>query len=94
MIFSQNILFSFAFRIDKAQTTEELADVYAHFELYYGREIPKMFELERLKQERGEGGDLGVESSVASQQLLKQASRRDGYSICQAASLGECFVVG
>lgn len=71
------------FRVYKVQTQEELQDVYSYFLLYYGRDVPKMTVYEKLKeaQERGEDSDQPPP--------LKQASRRDKYSICAGAGLGK-----
>lgn len=71
--------FIFSFSIEDVQTQEQLEDVYLHFLLYYGRDIPKMVEWERFNQYKGENPDAA--------RPLKQASRRDKYSICVDAGL-------
>ncbi|KAJ4929892.1 hypothetical protein JOQ06_018912 [Pogonophryne albipinna] len=70
-------------RLKDVQTLEELGDVYNHFLLYYGRDIPKMQNtvktskkrLKKIKEVNEDGPDL------------KLASRRDMYSICQSVGL-------
>ncbi|XP_029303416.1 transcription elongation factor SPT6 isoform X3 [Cottoperca gobio] len=86
-------------RLKDVQTLEELGDVYNHFLLYYGRDIPKMQNIakpskKRLKKikevsEDGEEEELEVEEEVEEQKGpdLKLASRRDMYSICQSVGL-------
>uniref|UniRef100_A0A7M4G146 Transcription elongation factor SPT6 n=1 Tax=Crocodylus porosus TaxID=8502 RepID=A0A7M4G146_CROPO len=84
-------------RLKDVQSMDELKDVYNHFLLYYGRDIPKMqnaAKAARKKQKRiredgeeeeGEGEDAEDEEQKGPE--LKQASRRDMYTICQAAGL-------
>ncbi|KAF0038603.1 hypothetical protein F2P81_009087 [Scophthalmus maximus] len=87
-------------RLKDVQTLEELGDVYNHFLLYYGRDIPKMQNaaktskkrLKKIKEvtEDGEEEELEVEEEEEQQQKgpdLKLASRRDMYSICQSVGL-------
>ena len=74
------------------QTMEELHDVYQHFLLYYGPDIPRMKAQQRqarrkAKEEEGEGGE-DVEEDVQEPEGLKQAIRKTGYSICVQAGLG------
>uniref|UniRef100_A0A8C2ZF95 SPT6 homolog, histone chaperone and transcription elongation factor n=1 Tax=Cyclopterus lumpus TaxID=8103 RepID=A0A8C2ZF95_CYCLU len=79
-------------RLKDVQTLEELGDVYNHFLLYYGRDIPKMQNTakpskKRLKKIKEE---LEVEEEEEEDQKgpdLKLASRRDMYSICQSVGL-------
>uniref|UniRef100_A0A803TLP2 SPT6 homolog, histone chaperone and transcription elongation factor n=1 Tax=Anolis carolinensis TaxID=28377 RepID=A0A803TLP2_ANOCA len=84
-------------RLKDVQSMDELKDVYNHFLLYYGRDIPRMqnaAKASRKKQKRlredgeeeeAEGEDAEDEEQKAPE--LKQASRRDMYTICQAAGL-------
>uniref|UniRef100_A0A670YW18 SPT6 homolog, histone chaperone and transcription elongation factor n=1 Tax=Pseudonaja textilis TaxID=8673 RepID=A0A670YW18_PSETE len=79
-------------RLKDVQSMDELKDVYNHFLLYYGRDIPKMqnaAKASRKKHKRvredGEGED-GEEDEQKGPEL-KQASRRDMYTICQTAGL-------
>lgn len=72
-------------RVKAAETQETYEDLYSHFILYYGREIPKMVSHERRKLEADTG------EAVADNQL-KQATRRDGYSICLKAGLCKWFI--
>ncbi|XP_034062547.1 transcription elongation factor SPT6 [Gymnodraco acuticeps] len=86
-------------RLKDVQTLEELGDVYNHFLLYYGRDIPKMQNtvktskkrLKKIKEvnEDGEEEELEVEEEEEEQKGpdLKLASRRDMYSICQSVGL-------
>lgn len=56
-------IFSFSVRLKDVQTLEELGDVYNHFLLYYGRDIPKMQNaakagkkrLKKIKEETEDG---------------------------------------
>ncbi|EQB78394.1 suppressor of Ty 6-like protein [Camelus ferus] len=83
-------------RLKDVQSMDELKDVYNHFLLYYGRDIPKMQnaakasrkKLKRVREEGDEEGD-GEEGEDEEQRgpELKQASRRDMYTICQSAGL-------
>ena len=94
-------------RIRRVQTMEELRDVYQHFLLYYGSDIPKMKAWFRQKQRREkekakegleaegeEGAEKPPEEDVDDVEgdTLKQASRRTGYDICVKAGLGECLL--
>uniref|UniRef100_A0A667WNT6 Transcription elongation factor SPT6 n=1 Tax=Myripristis murdjan TaxID=586833 RepID=A0A667WNT6_9TELE len=78
-------------RLKDVQTLDELSDVYNHFLLYYGRDIPKMQNAakankKRLKKIREE--ELEVEEEEENKGPdLKLASRRDMYSICQSVGL-------
>ncbi|XP_070591606.1 LOW QUALITY PROTEIN: transcription elongation factor SPT6 [Erythrolamprus reginae] len=85
-------------RLKDVQSMDELKDVYNHFLLYYGRDIPKMQNATKAsrkkhkrvredgeEEEEGEGeeGEEGEQKGPE----LKQASRRDMYTICQTAGL-------
>ena len=81
------------------QSIEELRDVYQHFLLYYGTDIPKMknFMKAKAKKMKSETGVEGEEEEKKEEDedeeadTLKQASRKTGYSICVQAGLGEFF---
>ena len=81
------------------QSIEELRDVYQHFLLYYGTDIPKMknFMKAKAKKMKSEAGAEGEEEEKKEEDedeegdTLKQASRKTGYSICVQAGLGEFF---
>uniref|UniRef100_A0A4W4EHK9 Transcription elongation factor spt6 n=1 Tax=Electrophorus electricus TaxID=8005 RepID=A0A4W4EHK9_ELEEL len=80
-------------RLKDVQSMDELSDVYNHFLLYYGRDIPKMQnaakatkkKLKKIKEVSEEDGREEEEEQKGPD--LKQASRRDMYSICQTAGL-------
>uniref|UniRef100_A0A674C8N9 SPT6 homolog, histone chaperone and transcription elongation factor n=1 Tax=Salmo trutta TaxID=8032 RepID=A0A674C8N9_SALTR len=80
-------------RLKDVQSSDELGDVYNHFLLYYGRDIPKMQnaarsskkKLKKIKEEVVEEEDEEEEQPKGPD--LKLASRRDMYSICQGAGL-------
>ena len=76
---------------------EELRDVYSHFMLYYGHEIPAMrlankkkFKKEP-KEEREEGEerdeDEEEEEKEEENERLKMPKRRDLYTICREAGI-------
>ena len=75
---------------------EELNDVYQHFLLYYGLDIPKMKAHMKAKKKAerasGEGGGDGGEDMENNeeeddQETLKQATKKTGYSMCVQAGL-------
>uniref|UniRef100_A0A671QEK1 Transcription elongation factor SPT6 n=1 Tax=Sinocyclocheilus anshuiensis TaxID=1608454 RepID=A0A671QEK1_9TELE len=80
-------------RLKDVQSLDELGDVYNHFLLYYGRDIPKMQnaakgnkkKLKKIKEVSEEDGTAEEEEQKGPD--LKQASRRDMYSICQSTGL-------
>uniref|UniRef100_A0A8C9AN54 Transcription elongation factor SPT6 n=1 Tax=Prolemur simus TaxID=1328070 RepID=A0A8C9AN54_PROSS len=83
-------------RLKDVQSMDELKDVYNHFLLYYGRDIPKMQNAakasrKKLKRVREEGDEEGEGEEAEDDEQrgpeLKQASRRDMYTICQSAGL-------
>uniref|UniRef100_A0A4W6FPN6 SPT6 homolog, histone chaperone and transcription elongation factor n=1 Tax=Lates calcarifer TaxID=8187 RepID=A0A4W6FPN6_LATCA len=79
-------------RLKDVQTLEELGDVYNHFLLYYGRDIPKMQNAAKANKKRlkkiKEEEELEVEEEEEQKGPdLKLASRRDMYSICQSVGL-------
>ncbi|XP_039266664.1 transcription elongation factor SPT6-like isoform X1 [Styela clava] len=76
-------------RIQNVQTMDELKDVYAHFLLHYGRDIPKMQNALRTQRQRERNEDgTSAETDEAQASDLKQASRRDMYTVCLNAGLG------
>uniref|UniRef100_UPI00358E2347 transcription elongation factor SPT6 isoform X2 n=1 Tax=Myxine glutinosa TaxID=7769 RepID=UPI00358E2347 len=84
-------------RLTEVQSMEELQDCYQHFLLYYGRDVPRMQNAARNRSRQtaansgaagGTAGDIGDnEEEESAGPELKQASRRDKYSICQNAGL-------
>ncbi|CAL8280696.1 unnamed protein product [Arctogadus glacialis] len=88
-------------RLKEVQSLDELNDVYNHFLLYYGRDIPKMQNAAKVSKrkkkmkkiievnEDGEEEEVEVEEDDETQKGpdLKLASRRDMYSICQGVGL-------
>ncbi|XP_069617326.1 transcription elongation factor SPT6 [Ranitomeya imitator] len=83
-------------RLKDVRSMDELRDVYNHFLLYYGRDIPKMQNASKSSQKKlkripEEGEEEGAEAAEQDEEHkgpeLKQASRRDMYSICQSAGL-------
>ncbi|XP_078741184.1 transcription elongation factor SPT6-like, partial [Lampetra fluviatilis] len=89
-------------RLGEVQTMEELQDVYSHFLLYYGRDIPRMHNAARRRH--GEEGDEeaveagaaaagaggaggGGAATASSAPELKQATRRDRYTLCLQTGL-------
>uniref|UniRef100_H0X665 SPT6 homolog, histone chaperone and transcription elongation factor n=1 Tax=Otolemur garnettii TaxID=30611 RepID=H0X665_OTOGA len=89
-------IMSLPFRLKDVQSMDELKDVYNHFLLYYGRDIPKMQNAakasrKKLKRVREEGDEEGEGEEAEDEEQrgpeLKQASRRDMYTICQSAGL-------
>uniref|UniRef100_A0A4W5L4X4 Transcription elongation factor SPT6 n=1 Tax=Hucho hucho TaxID=62062 RepID=A0A4W5L4X4_9TELE len=86
-------------RLKDVQSIDELSDVYSHFLLYYGRDIPKMqnaakaaSKKKKKKKKKIEVNEEEVEEEEEEEEEekgpdLKLASRRDMYSICQSAGL-------
>ncbi|KAK0152744.1 Transcription elongation factor SPT6 [Merluccius polli] len=88
-------------RLKDVQSLDELNDVYNHFLLYYGRDIPKMQNAAKVSKKKkklkkiievnedGEEEEVEVEEEDETQKGpdLKLASRRDMYSICQGVGL-------
>ena len=79
---------------------EELRDVYQHFLLYYGTQLPKMkmHMKAKKKAEKAAGGGGGEDGEEAEgqeeeeeQEQLKQATRKTGYTMCVQAGLGTWF---
>uniref|UniRef100_A0A8K9WQD9 SPT6 homolog, histone chaperone and transcription elongation factor n=1 Tax=Oncorhynchus mykiss TaxID=8022 RepID=A0A8K9WQD9_ONCMY len=79
-------------RLKDVQSIDELSDVYSHFLLYYGRDIPKMQNAAKAaskKKKKKKKIEVEEEEEVEEEKGpdLKLASRRDMYSICQSAGL-------
>ncbi|XP_076452893.1 transcription elongation factor SPT6-like [Babylonia areolata] len=80
-------------RVKNVQTMEEMRDVYQHFLLYYGHEIPAMRNAEKKRRaeelaEKAPGEEANAEPEPR-ENLTKQATRRSGYSICLNAKLDD-----
>ena len=82
-------------------SNEEQSDVYAHFSLYYGRDLISMQNIRAEKKSAADssqdGGDDSLDLSLDKVQSgttktkvhkVKQAHKRDFYSICQENGLG------
>ena len=70
---------------------EELRDVYQHFLLYYGADIPKMkahFKAKRRREAEERGEEFNEQDEDDEHETLKHAPRKTGYTMCQAAGLG------
>jgi len=69
---------------------EELRDVYNHFLLYYGADIPKMHTLEKQKRREESGAADGEHVDVEDnhENQMKHASRKSGYTICVKNKIG------
>uniref|UniRef100_A0A8C8F2F5 Transcription elongation factor SPT6 n=1 Tax=Oncorhynchus tshawytscha TaxID=74940 RepID=A0A8C8F2F5_ONCTS len=81
-------------RLKDVQSIDELSDVYSHFLLYYGRDIPKMQNTAKAASKKKTLRKIKEEEEVEVEEEeeqkgpdLKLASRRDMYSICQSAGL-------
>lgn len=75
---------------------EELRDVYSHFMLYYGHEIPAMRLAKKRKPkkepEEGEEGEQKDEQDHPEEsERLKMPKRRDLYTICREAGNPSLF---
>ncbi|KAL8562544.1 hypothetical protein ACOMHN_045809 [Nucella lapillus] len=78
-------------RVKNVQTLEEMRDVYKHFVLYYGHEIPAMQNREK-KRKAEEMAEKNPDEEPRAEQdtnFTKQATRRSDYSICLAARLDD-----
>ena len=90
-----------SFRARNVQNMDELRDVYQHFMLYYGNDVPKMKahlkakkkkerEAERASREGAEGEERPEEEDrEEDMDTLKQATRKSGYTMCVEAGLAE-----
>ena len=80
------------YRAKTVQSMEELRDVYQHFLLYYGSDIPKMkahFKAKRRREAEERGEDINDQDDDDEHETLKHAPRKTGYSMCQQAGLGK-----
>ncbi|XP_031559934.1 transcription elongation factor SPT6-like [Actinia tenebrosa] len=82
-------------RLDAVQTIDQLKDVYSHFMLYYGNDIPAMQEANRRKakeekeaRQEGEEEDKEEQTKTEEPPKLKKPRKRDLYTICIEAGLG------
>ncbi len=85
--------------MDSVFSDEELSDVYAHFMLYYGRDLVSMQNscVKRKKRpddilddnpDELEGSPDGPADKSSVTRSVKKARRKDFYSICQEHGLG------
>ena len=85
-------------RLDSVSSTEELSDVFAHFCLYYGRDLVAIRNsqvtktkasaaLEEVGGASGPGSEDPVEKKPG-KRTIKQAQKKDFYAICQENGLG------
>lgn len=74
-------------RLEAVQTTEELSDVYAHFLLYYGRDLVAM-QNKRTRKSPLDGTSSQEGNQDRPKTSVKQAHRRDFYAICQENGVG------
>lgn len=76
-------------RLDAVQTIEQLKDVYSHFTLYYGKDIPDMHEANKKKHQEKKELEEGEEDKDEPPKIdppkLKKPRKRDLYTICQEA---------
>ena len=83
--------------MDSVSSNDELADIYAHFLLYYGRDLVAMRNSQVSKKKKllvsEEGEELPdpaddpLEKKVG-KRSIKQAQKKDFYAICQENGLG------
>ena len=52
-----HVLYLWLCRVKAVKTTEELSDVYAHFSLYYGRDLVDMQHLKTMQRRQGDTED-------------------------------------
>ncbi|XP_064619005.1 transcription elongation factor SPT6-like [Lineus longissimus] len=78
-------------RAKGVQTMEELNDVYQHFLLYYGREIPLMKNALKKKKKRDGATDeeQDDEDDDVHNVMPKQATRKSGYTLCTQSGIDE-----
>lgn len=75
-------------------SNEELSDVYAHFLLYYGRDLVAMRNIQVSKRKHalsldgGEDGTVDPLDKKPGNRTIKQALKKDFYAICQENGLG------
>ena len=80
-------------RVKTIQNMDELRDVYQHFMLYYGNDIPKMKAALKAKkrqqqQQQQEEGAEEQEEHDDEPDVLKHAKRKNLYMMCVEAGLG------
>ena len=84
-------------RVRNVSSLCELQDVYQQFLLYYGNDVPKMKlaaraarkkQQELQRQEHGGEEQDQEDEQEDDQTMLKQASRKTGYTMCIEAGLG------
>lgn len=80
-------------RLDCVMNTEELADVHAHFSLYYGRDVISMQNSQVAKNssqdsELDKSLDTESGSKDKSNKGVRQANKNDFYAKCQENGLG------
>lgn len=87
------------YRLDSVSSEEELSDVYAHFLLYYGRDLVAMQNSRIIKKKTDDHISLEDDNILSpnpddpiwkrsGQRSVKKARRKDFYSICQENGLG------
>lgn len=88
------------YRLDSVCSDEELSDVYAHFLLYYGRDLVAMQNSRVSKKKKADDISLEEEEvdgasspndplgKKTGKRSVKKARRKDFYSICQENGLG------
>lgn len=78
-------------RVRNVQTMEELKDVYQHFLLYYGMDIPKMktAQLKKKSDAEKEDGEAEPEPEIEPTDTIKHATRKTGYNICQEKKIDD-----
>lgn len=83
-------------RVRQVQTMEELRDVYQHFLLYYGSDLPKMRNSEKKKSKESTESQEGEEQEKKEEEVhddtIKHASRKNGYTICQKNKLDDIAI--
>ncbi|KAJ8312685.1 hypothetical protein KUTeg_010058 [Tegillarca granosa] len=76
-------------KVKQCQTLDELRDSYQHFLLYYGADIPKMRNAEKAQKKSEEETEHGPDDQPEQQEMIKQATRKTGYTICQSNKLDD-----
>ena len=88
---------AFLHRLDSVSSEEELSDVYAHFLLYYGRDLISMQNSQVSRKKKSDEMALGEEEEEEEEdsggkkkgkRSVKQAHKKDFYAICQENGLG------
>lgn len=76
-------------KVKKVESMEELRDVYNHFLLYYGSDIPNMRNLEKSQRRAEKSDDIEAEADKDEQDSVKHATRKSGYTVCVKNKIGE-----